>query len=169
LIIFQSVVRMLAGVLLLAASGANSLPNVAHRSSTDLIRLERQVYQSVNQERRSRNLPDLNWSDPVAGEARRHAVHIAEERFFAHEDPLRGDVDLRLDKSGIAWLRCGENLYQGNYSDPVGDAVNSWLDSSGHRQNMMDTMFNETGVGVAQRADGWIVIVQEFITKQSPK
>jgi uncharacterized protein YkwD len=165
----QSLVRVLAGVLLLATPGANLLPSVSHRSPTDLNRLERQVYQSVNQERRSRNLPDLLWSDPVAKEARRHAAHIAAERFFAHEDPLRGDIDLRLDKSGIAWLRCGENLYEGNYSDPVGDAVKSWLDSSGHRQNMMDTMFNETGVGVAQRADGWIVIVQEFITKHSTK
>jgi uncharacterized protein YkwD len=131
--------------------------------------LEQQVYLSVNQERQSGNLPDLNWSDPIADEARRHAVHIAEERFFAHEDPIRGDVGLRLDKSGIAWLRCGENLYEGNYSDPVEDAVKSWLGSSGHRHNMMDAMFNETGVGVAQRADGWIVIVQEFVTRQSPK
>jgi uncharacterized protein YkwD len=130
------------------ALGSNPLPWIVNRSAVDLNQMEQQVHRFVNQERRSGNLRELKWNDRIAEEARRHAARIAEDKFYSHQDPLRGDIEFRLDKSGIEWIQC-------------------WIRSSGHRQNMMDAMFNETGVGVVQRSDGCIIIVQEFITRQS--
>jgi uncharacterized protein YkwD len=167
LILTQAIAQAFAGILLLAAFGSNPLPWIVKRSAVDLNQTEQQVYRSVNQERRSGNLCELKWNVRIAEEARRHAARIAEDSLLSHQDPLRGDIERRLDKSGIGWIRCGENLYRGNYSNPAEDAVQCWISSSGHRRNMMDAMFNETGVGVALRSDGWIVIVQEFITRQT--
>jgi uncharacterized protein YkwD len=159
----RSIIRVLHIVLLLAAPGLTLLSNSADQPVDDLSRIERQVHQYVNQERLSNGLHELKWSNQISMEARRHATNIAAGNFFAHEDPLRGDVDLRLNKSGIDWQRCAENLYEGNFGDPAKAAVKAWLHSPGHRKNMMDSMFNEAGVGVAQRQDGVIIIVQEYI------
>ncbi len=152
-------------MLLFAAPGFSPLVNSAGRSSAELVRLEQQVYRYVNKERRIRRIPELNWYGPIAQEARRHAANIAQGHFFAHEDPLRGDVDVRLEKEGIQWRRCAENLYEGAYPDPARNAVQSWLLSSGHRRNILDAQFSDTGVGVAQRGDDAIIIVQEYVLK----
>ncbi len=131
----------------------------------DLQRIEQKIRQRVNYERSSKRIPELNWNEQLASEARRHALNIATRNFFAHKDPMRGDIDRRLDASGIRWLHCAENIYAGNITDLAEAAVASWRLSPGHRKNMLDSIFSETGVGVAVRRDGTIIVVQEFILK----
>jgi uncharacterized protein YkwD len=150
-------------MLLAAAPGLPFLLDSAFLTTEDLRSIEQHVYQNVNQERSSFRLPELNWNEQLADEARRHANRIANGRFFAHQDPMRGDIDRRLNISGIKWSRCAENLYEGNRGDLPKEAVKAWLQSSGHRKNMLDSVFSETGIGAAVRPDMTIVIVQEFI------
>lgn len=161
----KSIIRVLGTLLLLAAPGLPLLSNSTNRPAGSLRGMEQLIHQYVNQERKSLGVPVLVWSEQVAAEARRHAKNIAEGRTFTHADPLRGNIDLRLDKSGIDWRRCAENLYEANFGDPARDAVQAWLNSPGHRTNLMDSMFSDAGVGVAQRSDGWIIVVQEYIQK----
>ena len=150
-------------MLLVAAPGLPSLLDFDPPRTGDLRKIELQVHEIVNRERISRHIPELNWSEALAGEARRHAARIANGRFFSHQDPVRGDIDIRLNKSGIEWIRCGENLYEGDSGNLARDAVKTWLESSGHRKNMLDSKFSETGVGIAVRKDKTIVVVQEYI------
>ncbi len=156
-------VRVLCIVLFAAAPGLSFLSDPVPPATEDLRSIELRVHEIVNRERSSHRKPELVWSEPLAAEARRHANRIASGRFFSHQDPVRGDIDRRLNKSGIEWLRCAENIYEGNSRDLAGDAVKAWLQSSGHRKNMLDSMFSEDGVGVAVRRDRTIVIVQEYI------
>jgi uncharacterized protein YkwD len=126
---------------------------------------EQQIRQNVNYERISKHIPPLNWNDQLALEARRHARSIAAGGFFAHEDPVRGAIDRRLDSSGIGWHRCAENIYAGDAGSLAEEAVTAWRLSPEHCKIMLDSMLNETGVGISVRKDGTIVIVQEFILR----
>ena len=165
LFIHQAVLQGVLAILMLAAPAFTDLSDSQHNSPADLSRMEQQVYRYVNRERRAHSLRELVWNEQVAAEARRHAARISKGRFFAHEDPQRGDVDERLSVSGIDWRRCAENLYEGNYADPAKEAVDAWLHSETHQRNIMDSTFSETGVGVARRMNGMIVIVQEYIAR----
>jgi uncharacterized protein YkwD len=128
--------------------------------------LERQIQEKVNSERRENQLAPLIWNEELALEARRHAKNMAERHFFSHEDPKRGEISRRLDSSGIEWNRCAENLYkEKDVPNPAEDAVKSWLQSPGHRRNMLDSGLAETGIGVANADDGTIYVVQVFIKR----
>jgi uncharacterized protein YkwD len=132
--------------------------------SAELQQIEQQVYKKVNDIRNENRLPAVRWNEALASEARRHAGNMVERHFFAHEDPRRGELAERLDESGIDWSKCAENIYQEKGLDkPAEEAVKAWLQSPGHRKNMLDSGFTETGIGVAVQPDGSLYIVQEFI------
>ncbi len=156
-------IRVLCILFLAAAPGLSFLTDFDPPATENPRSIEQRVHEIVNRERSSRHLPQLNWNEALAAEARRHAVRIVNAGFFAHQDPVRGDIDRRLNKSGIEWMRCAENLYEGNSGDLPEEAVKSWLQSPGHRKNMLDSMFSDSGVGVAVRRDKSIVVVQEYI------
>ncbi len=156
---------MLCVAILVAAPGFTFFLDADSAAVVDLHDMEMQVHQAVNKVRSSRHLPELAWNDQLASEARRHASRIVKARFFAHQDPVRGDIDRRLNRSGIEWMRCAENLYEGDNHELAKEAVKAWLLSDGHRKNMLDSMFSDAGVGVAVRRDNTIVIVQEYIFK----
>jgi uncharacterized protein YkwD len=134
-------------------------------AAEDLHRIEQQIQQNVNCERSSKHIPQLNWNEQLASEARRHAGNIATGSFFAHEDPVRGDIDRRLNASGIGWHRCAENIYAGAIGGLAEEAVTAWRLSPGHCRVMLDSMLSEAAVGIAVRQDGTIIVVQEFILK----
>ncbi len=148
-----------------AAPGFSPLLNSAESAGDMLLLLEQQVFHHVNQERRLRQIPELAWSDTLALEAKHHASRLAEGRFLSHQDSLRGYLDRRLEGAGISWRRCAENLYEGNYPDPARNALQAWMNSSGHRRNLMDAQWSDTGVGAARRRDGRIIIVQEYVLR----
>lgn len=156
-------IRVLLAAILIAAPGWSSFLDSDPAAVEELRNIELQVHQAVNQVRSLRSLPELAWNEKLAAEARRHALRIVDGHFFAHQDPVRGDIDRRLNRSGIEWMRCAENLYEGDSHDLAKAAVNAWLHSEGHRKNMLDSMFSDAGVGVAVKRDKTIVIVQEFI------
>ena len=156
---------MLCIAIMLTAPGLAFFLEPDPADAVDLHKIELQVHQAVNQARNSRHLPELAWNEPLAAEARRHASRIVSGRFFAHQDPVRGDIDRRLNRSGIEWMRCAENLYEGDNHELAKEAVKAWLLSEGHRRNMLDSMFSDAGVGIAFKKDKTVVIVQEYIFK----
>jgi len=130
----------------------------------ELNSLECRVHDSVNTERHSHGLKKLLWNESLADEARRHAANMAHRQFFSHTDPTRGDLAERLDRAGIAWNRCSENIYkEKGIRDPAADVVTAWMNSPGHRKNLMDLWMVEAGVGVAMQPDGTMLIVQAYI------
>jgi uncharacterized protein YkwD len=140
------------------------IPNAHSEPESRLRDLERRIYQKVNEIRRERQAPVLSWNEDLASEARRHANNMSARSFFAHQDPKRGDIDQRLNLAAIEWNRCAENIYrEKGFDDPVGDAVQSWLESPEHRRNMLDSGLAETGVGAFMQRDGTMYIVQIFI------
>lgn len=104
----------------------------------------------TNVERALRGLPPLAWSDLAADAALGHSRDMAEQNFFSHTSPTTGSPGDRLRRAGLP-DRCGygENIAAG-YVD--GLAVHhGWMNSPGHRKNLLNPHFDQMGVGVYER------------------
>jgi len=149
------------------------LPASAHKpvapvSATDdpLYGLIQKILFLANQQRQLHGLPKLEWSDAVAGEARRHSMSMMERGFFSHRDPVRGPAGARLHAAGVSWSRCGENIFREHgMDDPAQGAVEGWMKSASHRESLLDPLFTQTGIGIAISPDTEYFITQEFIRR----
>jgi len=111
--------------------------------------LEKLIYERVNEERLKHNLPRLEWASDVAEVARRHSEDMALKEYFAHENKEGEIVGERLEKAGIVFTVSAENLFKcENYPDIVEESVIGWMQSPGHRENILNDQVEETGVGV---------------------
>jgi uncharacterized protein YkwD len=125
--------------------------------------VEQRVFQAINQVRHENKLLPLKWNAKIAEVARSHSRRMANKRFFSHEDPQFGGPGDRLSAAGIAWRRCGENIFEEyGETDPVRSAVRGWMASSGHRKNILTRGFTDTGIGIAIGRDGSYTITQMF-------
>ncbi|OYT72836.1 MAG: hypothetical protein CFK49_04985 [Armatimonadetes bacterium JP3_11] len=131
----------------------------------DLRNLEQIVHRLINEQRQRAKLPPLNWREDVARAARDHSKNMAERNFFDHIDPQLGAVDKRLNRFRIAWRACGENIFMlYGYENPAPIAVQGWMESPGHRRNILYREFTHTGVGVFYRQrDQRFYLTQIFI------
>ena len=122
------------------------------------------VFDYVNEQRHGHGLAALEWNEAVYCVARQHSASMAARRFISHHDSHTGEVGERLHAAGIAWRACGENLHANEgYSEPERTAVDGWMKSSGHRRNILSTLWTQTGVGVVERGDGLLVFTQVFL------
>lgn len=107
----------------------------------------------TNAARADAGLPGLSVSSCLAGMAQQHADRLAAARSLHHQD-LGGVM------SGCGMSTAGENVAM-NYNGPAA-MVNQWLESPGHRANLLSSRFSLIGVGVAQASDGSWYGVQVF-------
>jgi uncharacterized protein YkwD len=136
-----------------------ALPGYAQHAQS----FEQRIFQAINQVRQESKLPPLKWHAKMAEVARSHSRRMTTKRFFSHEDPEFGGPGNRLSAAGIAWQLCGENIFQEfGEADPVRAAVRGWMQSSGHRKNILTRGFTDSGIGVAMGHDGAYTITQMF-------
>lgn len=99
--------------------------------------------------------------------ARVHAVDMARRGYFAHYSPEGMGPGERARSHGIPFFAYAENLARVRYSeDPAGLAVIGWIESPGHRRNLLDegrVGYRYTGIGVAQGEDGAVYLAQVFL------
>lgn len=118
----------------------------------------------VNDQRRRKGLEDLFWSRELESLARNYSRKMAEGKFFGHYEKNGDTVVQRAKAMQIkGWRKIGENLFMcGGYKEINSLAVNKWMSSSSHRQNILDERFNTTGIGIYQSRDGAVYITQVF-------
>jgi uncharacterized protein YkwD len=110
--------------------------------------MERQLLDLVNVVRYRYKLPLLTWSDQAARVARQHSRDMESHGFFDHVSATTGlNPFQRLQKAGIAYSMAGENIAAG-YPDAI-EAHESWMNSPGHRKNVLEKGFAQLGAGVA--------------------
>ena len=111
---------------------------------------EEEVFNLVNQERAVNSLHALNCDDRLVLAARNHSEDMAENNYFSHTS-LDGRVfSQRITNAGYIWNSAGENIAAG-YSTPQA-VMTGWMNSSGHRANILDSTFCDLGVGYAYGA-----------------
>jgi len=126
---------------------------------------EGEILGLVNQERARAGQPPLKFSPRLAVIARGHSYDMAMRHYLAHNSPDGVAPAERIAGAGIGYHAVGENVYMDD-ADPADmprRAMNGWLKSPAHHANIVSGTFTETGVGIAQSADGNTYVTQDFM------
>jgi uncharacterized protein YkwD len=124
--------------------------------------VEHAVVAGVNDVRRQHALPPLKPDPSLAETARRHSCDMAKRAFFSHTSPDGASMRDRLIKAGVRYRAAGENLASIEGPDPAKRAIEGWMKSAGHRENILSQEFTTTAVG-ACRAGRAVYITQLFV------
>jgi len=109
-----------------------------------------------------KGLTALKSDAEVLRVARIKAQEMVDKNYFSHTSPTYGSPFEMLKNFKISYKSAGENI-AGNSSNS--GAVNAWMNSSGHRANILNSSFNYTGIGVVKSPTYGKVYVQMFIGK----
>jgi uncharacterized protein YkwD len=144
-------------------SAAPVAPSVAASATSD----EERALSLINAQRQARGERPLVLDAGLMRVARMHSQNMAREDFFDHVGLDGLDAVGRASALGIrGWRALGENIaYNQNFDDPAAFAVQRWMGSPKHRDNILNSMFTHTGLGVARSADGRVYFTQVFITR----
>ncbi|MEU3455037.1 CAP domain-containing protein [Micromonospora sp. NPDC006766] len=126
----------------------SSSKNTQVTSATGLSAELQQVVDLVNQERAKAGCQALTVSDKLTLAAQRHSQDQADHKNMTHDGSDGSDVGERLDRVGYAWRAYGENVAW-NQQSPAA-VMAAWMNSSGHRANILNCSFTQIGVGVAR-------------------
>ncbi len=89
------------------------------------------------------------------------AKDMFEKQYFAHESPDGKDAGHLVDNSGYEYIMIGENIALGNFGDDQ-ELVQAWMDSPGHRANILNSRFRDIGVaalrGIFEGKSTWIAV-----------
>jgi uncharacterized protein YkwD len=119
---------------------------------------------AVNRVRVQHGLPPLVPSEVLVETARAHSEDMLRRNFFDHQDPRGRKPADRVTSAGVSWTRVTENLAMNSgQDDPVASAVEGWMDSPGHRANVLDPAVTHTGVGIAEDGEGGYTFTQLFV------
>ena len=129
--------------------------------------VEKQAFDLINKKRAESGLEPLVWNDELSELARLHSQDMADQKYFSHRGSDGSMVDDRADKLGIKnWSAIGENIaFERGFNDAASFAVERWMESPAHKQNLLDKRWKETGMGVAILPDGTFYFTQVFLLR----
>ena len=136
--------------------------NQTTTTTTSMNADEKEVFDLINQQRINNGLPALKNDDEVQRVARIKAQDMVDNNYFSHTSPTYGSPFDMLKSFKITYNSAGENI-AGNSSNS--GAVNAWMNSSGHKANILNSSFNYTGIGVVSSPRYGKIYVQMFIGK----
>jgi uncharacterized protein YkwD len=117
--------------------------------SSATARMEAEVVERINEIRREHGLQTLEPDERLTGIARSYSRLMGEKDFFSHTGPTGDSVADRVRVAGVSYRRVGENLFKSfNNPNPVPISVKGWMESPGHRGNILHPEYTHTGVGV---------------------
>jgi uncharacterized protein YkwD len=151
--------------------------------------LERRVHELINKERIKHKADALRFDKELGEIARAHSADMAKRKFFSHVNPDGRNATERGKTAGYLCQKVytgyfsngiAENIYQGHlysririsgtqrsydwYSaeELAEEAVEGWMDSPGHRKNILEKAYDRTGIGIAIDADDKVLVTQVF-------
>ncbi len=145
--------------------------NVATSTSSvsldEAVETERRAFEVTNTVRLRNGLTALVWDNELSRMARAHSESMARQRFFSHETPEGLSLRERARAAGILRFRVlAENIaYNQNFDDPGAFAVERWLTSSKHRDNILNREFQASAVGSFVDSNGRVYLTQVFILR----
>lgn len=106
---------------------------------------ERRVVELVNIERQKNGLSPLTLDSAISNVARIKSKDMSDNNYFAHHSPTYGSAGDMLTQFGIKYSAWGENIAAGQRTPE--DVVNGWMNSEGHKANILSSDFSKIGVG----------------------
>jgi uncharacterized protein YkwD len=129
--------------------------------------IERRAFEKTNLVRRQNGLAPLAWDAELCRLARINSENMARRGYFSHVTPEGLRLRDRAREVGILHFSLlGENIaYNQGYDDPGAFAVESWMVSPGHRENILSREFQASAIGSFVTNDGSVFLTQVFITR----
>jgi uncharacterized protein YkwD len=125
-----------------------TVPKSAAQSQS-LAQMEEAIRQRINQQRQKQGLQPLKANDTLRKIARNYSRRMRQEKFFSHYDAKGKSVSDRVLAAGIRYSAVGENLFKSyNLPNVIEGSVRGWMNSKGHRENILRRQYTETGVGI---------------------
>ncbi|HOX47245.1 MAG TPA: CAP domain-containing protein [Myxococcota bacterium] len=123
--------------------------------------MEAQTHALINAERQAQGLPALAWEALIADAARGHSRDMSSGQVEFGHDGFDARVDALAEQ--LPWSSAGENVaWNQGYPDPAAQAVEGWMDSPGHRENILGD-YDRTGIGIAGDATDGYYFTQIFL------
>ena len=159
-------------------TGDTERPNVPNNPSVDempdnstdsdtnfMAAIETAIYNKVNEERAKSGVSELTYNTVMQKYARIKSQDMGDNNYFSHEDLNGNFITAKMKNDGVSYKAWGENIAYvgGNVSaDALADKfMTNWMNSSGHRANILSTNFSSIGVGV-YKIGNKVYATQEF-------
>ncbi|MFL0584588.1 CAP domain-containing protein [Solibacillus silvestris] len=126
--------------------------------SQSVSEFEKQVIDLTNAERAKEGLKPLEMHSPLMEVAQAKSEDMAKNNYFSHTSPTYGSPFDQIKSAGISYRSAGENIAQGQRTPQ--QVVQAWMESPGHRQNIMNANYTHIGVGFVENGYYW---TQQFI------
>lgn len=123
---------------------------------------EKEVFDLINKQRTNQGLQVLKVDEEVQRVARIKAEDMVSNNYFSHNSPTYGSPFDMLKSFKISYSSAGENIAANSSNS---GAVSAWMNSSGHKANILNSSFNYTGIGVVSSSKYGRIFVQMFIGK----
>ena len=128
---------------------------------SDVSQQAQEVLRLVNAERTKAGLSSLTLSEKLTAVANEKARDMAENNYFSHTSPTYGSPFQMLQQYGISYRSAGENIAAGQRTPE--EVMNSWMNSSGHRANILNSAYTEIGIGYYQGGSYGTYWVETFL------
>ncbi|KAA0562584.1 sporulation protein [Bacillus sp. CH30_1T] len=132
----------------------------ASEETGQLSQYEQKVVELTNQERAKQGLPALKVDTELSKVAREKSRDMQANNYFSHDSPTYGSPFDMMKQFGIEYSSAGENIAMGQPTPE--EVVQAWMDSDGHRKNILSSNYTHIGVGHVENGNYW---TQQFIGK----
>ena len=130
-------------------------------TSNSFAAYQQEVVNLVNKERAKYGLSPLKSNASLANVATIKSQDMINKNYFSHTSPTYGSPFDMMKQFGISYRTAGENIAMGQKTPS--EVVNAWMNSEGHRANILNANFTEIGIGIAQNSKGQLYWTQMFI------
>lgn len=138
----------------------NSNSSGSNTNNSNLTADELEVFNLINKQRTNNGLQALKIDSETQRVARIKAQDMVNNNYFSHNSPTYGSPFDMLKSFKVSYRSAGENI-AGNSSNS--SAVNAWMNSPGHKANILNNSYNYTGIGVVKSPTYGKIYVQMFI------
>lgn len=142
----------------------NTVPEVKPETKPEIqdSTYAKQVLDLVNTERTKNGLKPLVLDEALNAVALAHSKDMADRNYFSHSSPEGERMGDRLKKAGISYSAAGENIAAGQRTPA--QVVQSWMNSEGHRKNILNASFNKMGLGCVETQSGYGIYWTQVFT-----
>ena len=114
---------------------------------------ETEVIRLVNEIRVQNGLKPLTANWELSRVARYKSQDMVDNRYFSHTSPTYGTPFQMIKSFGLSYRTAGENIAYGQRTPQA--VVNAWMNSSGHRANILNSSYTQIGVGYVANGHYW--------------
>ena len=145
---------------IITTSSGSTGTTTSNQNSNNIIAIEQQAVTLLNVDRRANGLPNLQVDSRLTNIAQNHAQDMVNRKFFSHTNPDGLSPFDRMKQAGISYSAAGENIAE---KQNIQAAEVAFMNSSGHRANILNSSYSNVGIGVAYDSNGTLFVVQDFI------